>query len=185
MSLPDRFRLGLHVARVVVLTAALGAVARPAHSERAPCQPRETAVVVETHARLLSLCEDGHLAGSFDVALGVGGVDKRRAGDNKTPLGRYPLGAPRVSRDYHLFVPVVYPTAEQTRLGFTGSAIGIHGPPRMFRNALAHRHPPLPDWTAGCIAVRTDEEIEQIAAWLRAHGGRQVRLEVGSGRPIR
>lgn len=142
-----------------------------------PCRAGETAVVVETGAHRLVLCEGGHPAASFEVALGSGGVDKRRVGDNKTPLGLYPLGPPRASQDYHLFVPLAYPTPTQARLGYTGTAIGIHGPPRGFARALALSALPLPDWTAGCIALRTDAEIDRIAAWLRAHVGSGVRVE--------
>jgi L,D-peptidoglycan transpeptidase YkuD (ErfK/YbiS/YcfS/YnhG family) len=143
----------------------------------APCRATETAVIVETAAHRLVLCAGGRPEASFEVALGSGGVDKRRVGDNKTPLGLYPLGAPRTSQDYHVFVPVAYPTPAQARRGYTGSAIGIHGPPRQFAGALALLPLPLPDWTAGCIAVRTDAEIDRIAAWLRAHATPRVRVE--------
>ena len=149
-------------------------------TEASPCGPGETAMVVDTRAHRLTLCEAGRARESFPVALGSGGVDKRRVGDNKTPLGAYGLGAPRASQDFHLFVPVAYPTAAQARLGFTGSAIGIHGPPRGFAGALARIPVPLPDWTAGCIAVRTDAEIDRIAAWLRARTAPRIRLEPGS-----
>ena len=145
--------------------------------EASPCRPGETAVVVDTRAHRLTLCEAGRAAARFPVALGSGGVDKRRTGDNKTPLGAYELGAPRASQDFHLFVPVAYPTATQARLGYTGSAIGIHGPPRSFARVLALVPVPLPDWTAGCIAVRTDAEMDRIAGWLRARTASRIRLE--------
>jgi hypothetical protein len=75
-------------------------------------------------------------------------------------------------------VPVAYPTAAQARLGYTGSAVGLHGPPRRFAGLLSILVPiPLPDWTAGCIAVRTDDEIDAIAAWLRARTAAPIRLE--------
>ena len=32
------------------------------------------------------------------------------------------------------------------------------------------------DWTAGCIAVATDEDIEAVAAWVRKQGVKDVRL---------
>jgi len=146
-------------------------------TETSPCAPGETAVVVDTRRHRLTLCEAGQARESFPVALGSGGVDKRRVGDNKTPLGTYGLGAPRASQDFHLFVPVAYPTPAQARLGFTGSAIGIHGPPRGFSGVLARIPVRVPDWTAGCIAVRTDAEIDRIGAWLRARKGPRIRLE--------
>ncbi|HEX2660740.1 MAG TPA: L,D-transpeptidase family protein [Polyangia bacterium] len=148
-----------------------------AHAQPGPCHPHETAVVVETRARRLHLCEAGQVARSFDVALGVGGVGKQRQGDNKTPLGEYGLGPPRASHDYHLFVPVGYPTVAQARQGFTGSAIGIHGPPRGFAGLLARAGTVVPNWTAGCIALPSDDEIEAVAAWLRRQTTRRVRVE--------
>lgn len=148
-----------------------------ARAQAGPCRVHETAVVVETQTRRLYLCEAGHVARSFDVALGAGGVGKQRQGDNKTPLGEYGLGPPRASHDYHLFVPVGYPTVAQARLGFTGSAIGIHGPPRGFAGLLARAGTIVPNWTAGCIALASDEEIEVVAAWVRRQTTRRVRVE--------
>lgn len=157
---------------------------RQARASSSDCRPGETAVVVDTITHRLTLCELGRATAAFPVALGSGGTDKRRRGDNKTPLGVYALGAPRASQDFHLFVPVAYPTAAQARLGYTGSAIGLHGPPRRFAGLLAILVPiPLPDWTAGCIAVRTDEEIDSIAAWLRARSNPHIRLEPGGPAP--
>ena len=166
------------VPRHLLLTVlAAISVVGPARAEPNPCRPDETAVVVETEPRRLHLCEAGHVARSFDVALGVGGVGKQRQGDNKTPLGEYGLGAPRASQDYHLFVPVAYPTVAQAHRGFTGSAIGIHGPPRGFAGLLAHARAIVPNWTAGCIALASDDEIEAVAAWLRRQTTRRVRVE--------
>jgi hypothetical protein len=61
-------------------------------------------------------------------------------------------------------VPVLYPTPEQAKLGSTGSDVGVHGPHRAF---LWLRHATvLSDWTAGCIAVGTDAEVQSIAKWI-------------------
>ena len=141
------------------------------------CRDAETAVVVVTRVRQMYLCNDGQIERAFTVALGSGGVGKQRQGDGRTPLGRYGLGSPRASHGFHIFVPVQYPTPAQARMGFTGSAIGIHGPPRGWTladmAALVMR-----DWTIGCIAVETDEDIETVAAWIRKHEVKVVRLEV-------
>jgi len=110
---------------------------------------------------------------SHRVALGSGGLGKQKEGDGKTPLGRYGLGAPRQSQGYGIFVPVGYPTPAQQKLGFTGSAVGIHGPPRGAGGALTT----TVDWTAGCIAVGTDAEIEAISTWIRARHVKTVRIE--------
>ncbi len=140
------------------------------------CAPGETAVVVDTGKHRLHLCHDGTPEETFVVALGVSGVDKRRAGDNRTPLGAYGLGSPRGSQQFHRFIPVGYPTVAQQRAGFTGSAIGIHGPPRGFEPATRLAALVETDWTAGCIAVGTDAEIDRIVAWVAARQVRTVRL---------
>ena len=160
--------------RVLLLSLGLVFLARPLPAEPArPCQPGETGVVVRTQARALELCQSGRSVASHPVALGFGGLGKRREGDGKTPLGRYGLGAPRPSQHYRTFVPVGYPTPAQQKEGFTGSAVGIHGPPRGGGGALSTAI----DWTAGCIAVGTDAEIESISTWIRSRSVKTVRIE--------
>jgi L,D-peptidoglycan transpeptidase YkuD (ErfK/YbiS/YcfS/YnhG family) len=165
-------------AAAAVCLAILAAAATPRRASAADetCNPDETAVVVDTHAHRMHLCRRGADERTFVVALGENGAGKRRQGDNRTPLGRYPLGAPRRSRSFHMFVPVAYPTPAQARLGFTGSAIGIHGPPRGFGTLAQLAMLVRTDWTAGCIAVATDEEIEAVVDWIRKQGVRDVRL---------
>jgi len=151
------------------------ATSRRAPAAAGPCRAGETAVVVDTRAHRMHLCARGEVRQSFVVALGTRGVGKQHRGDNRTPLGKYPLGAPRASQSFHRFVPVAYPTPAQARLGFTGSAIGIHGPPRGLAGLAAGLAPV--DWTAGCIAVDSDEEIDAVASWIRREDVKTVRLE--------
>jgi murein L,D-transpeptidase YafK len=145
-------------------------------SSPSSCAPHETAVVVDTRAHRMHLCDAGKADHSFTVALGSRGVGKQRQGDNRTPLGRYGLGPPRASKSFHIFVPVGYPTPAQARLGFTGGAIGIHGPPRGYSTLAELAMLVAQDWTAGCIAVASDAEIETVAAWLRKQEVKDVRL---------
>ena len=167
---------------VALLTATPPPTSRPrATAAAGPCRADETAVVVDTTAHRLYLCARGAAEASFTVALGASGVDKRRAGDNRTPLGIYTLGAPRPSANFHRFVPVAYPTPAQARAGFTGSAIGIHGPPRGLDGASRLQALVATDWTAGCIAVATNDDIEAIVRWLDARGVRIVRLIRAAG----
>ncbi len=58
--------------------------------------------------------------------------------------------------------------------GDTGGAIGIHGPGRRFRwlGSLST----LSDWTAGCIAVGSDAEIDEISSWVNRHQVRSVTI---------
>ena len=142
------------------------------------CASGETTVVVDTRTHRMHLCNAGKVDLTFVVALGTKGVGKQRQGDMRTPLGRYGLGRPRASKSFHIFVPVEYPTPAQARMGFTGSAIGIHGPPRGWKTLAELATLVSQDWTIGCIAVTTDEDIETVAAWIRKHGVKNVRLEV-------
>ena len=130
-----------------------------------PCVNKGTSIVVHTYMHRLFLCEKNKLVSRHNVAIGRGGIDKRKEGDLKTPIGTYSLGLPRMSNDFYLFISVGYPTAEQRKLGYTGGAIGIHGPYFRFLQ-LWGAFNTLVDWTQGCIAVGTDAEIDQISSWL-------------------
>jgi TonB family protein len=138
------------------------------------CPNSSSLVVVDTAARVLCLCRDGHEAGRFRVALGRGGLGKRLELDGKTPLGRYPLGAAIHSSRFYLFLPVGYPTPEQRARGYSGSAIGVHGPHLGFV-WLGH-WTALLDWTQGCIAVGTQGEVEKIARWVATRPGVEIVL---------
>jgi murein L,D-transpeptidase YafK len=140
----------------------------------AQCPPSGTQLVVETSTRTLSLCEDGKPAHSYRVSLGRGGLEKHREGDRRTPIGDYPLEAGRPSAEFHTFLHVGYPTAAERAAGDNGGDIGVHGPGRKYR--LLGSLSTLSDWTAGCIAVASDAEIDQIAAWVRDHGVRTISI---------
>ena len=131
----------------------------------ATCGSNDRRIVVLTSSRKLLLCDRERVAASFDVHLGRGGAGKTRQGDNKVPLGVYPLGRPRRSSRFWIFIPVGYPTPEQRKRGFTGQDVGVHGPHRMLRwlgpltNSVSS--------TAGCVGLGSDEQIEAVAAWVR------------------
>jgi murein L,D-transpeptidase YafK len=105
---------------------------------------------------------------------GRGGVGKTREGDGKTPIGTYGLGDPRPSNRYGTFIPIEYPTDEQKHQGFTGSAVGVHGPGRWVKwlGRLVNTF----DWSDGCVGVATDGEIERIATWVRSTSARTIEL---------
>jgi murein L,D-transpeptidase YafK len=142
---------------------------------RSACAGHSRVVVVDARARTLTLCANGAAEAHFPVALGTGGLGKQRRGDQRTPLGDYPLGPPRPSKLFGTFIPVGYPTPDQARAGLTGNAIGIHGPPRL--SAWAGAVNTASDWTAGCIAVGSDAEISRIAVWVRARRPVDVRID--------
>lgn len=138
-----------------------------------PCAGRGTVLLVQARQRVMSTCERGRRTGAYRVALGSGGVGKRAEGDKKLPVGRYALGSPRPSRGWHLFIPIGYPTPAQRKAGYTGASVGIHGPPRCCHG------PSLTDfdWTYGCIALGTDTELDEIAAWITRRRGVTILVE--------
>jgi hypothetical protein len=170
--LPSRVGLAL-LSGALVLAIWVEARASVSHA-LPPCPGGATLVVVDTDARVLVACEDGRAALAYRVRLGSGGVGKTREGDRRTPLGRYPLEAPRPSELTGTFVHVGYPTEAQRAAGYTGSAIGIHGPLRDQRYLGAYTN--VFDTTAGCVGLATDEEIEELAGWISSRGVDEVEI---------
>jgi L,D-peptidoglycan transpeptidase YkuD (ErfK/YbiS/YcfS/YnhG family) len=140
--------------------------------EHASCPSGGRLIMVDTRTRVLCLCRDGKVDGQFRAVLGRGGVDKRREGDGRTPLGRYSLGEARPSSRYHLFLPVGFPTAEQRAHGYSGSDVGVHGPHAALA-WLLHATAWV-DWTTGCIAVATTRQAELIAKWVHDAKARDI-----------
>ncbi len=160
------------------LSLALFALVHSAAAAEAPtnpCAARATSIVVHVNDDRLWLCQEGRLVKEYLVATGRGGSGKSQEGDDKTPLGTYPLGAPRLSHDFGIFVPIGYPTIEQRKRGNTGGAVGLHGPPRGF--VWAGRLNTWIDWTAGCIAVPTNTAISEIADWIRRQNPSAIHIE--------
>jgi len=129
---------------------------------------------VDTASHRLYLCEAQVTTHTFDVRLGFGGIGKTKEGDQKTPLGNYPLGAPRASEKYGTFIPIGYPTAAQHAEGFTGSAVGVHGPDRRLTWLGAATN--WLDTTDGCIGLATDEQMSSIATWIGAHAPKTITI---------
>ena len=146
------------------------------HSARAagPCAAPDARIVVDTGAHRLALCDRDKETAAFGVRIGSGGVGKSKEGDDKTPLGIYPLGAPRQSPQYGTFIPIGYPTLEQKKRGFTGGSIGVHGPDRRVRwmGGLVNTF----DTTSGCVGIATDGEMNKIAAWVKSASARTIEL---------
>jgi len=138
------------------------------------CRSQDARIVVELEAHLLVLCDRGKAVETFGVRLGHAGVGKSRAGDDKTPVGTYPLGRPRASKQYGIFIPIGYPTAEQRKKGYTGGSIGVHGPDR--RAKWLGRWVNTFDSTNGCVGLAKDEEMKRIAKWVRTTKARTIEL---------
>jgi murein L,D-transpeptidase YafK len=130
---------------------------------------------VATSEHRLYACEAKAIVRSYDVRLGRRGTGKTKAGDGKTPLGTYPLGSPRPSKKYGIFIPIGYPTAEQARRGFSGGAVGIHGPLRQVR--WLGRAVNWFDTSDGCIGLATDDEMSALSEWVRSRRVRTIVIE--------
>jgi murein L,D-transpeptidase YafK len=76
-----------------------------------------------------------------------------------------------------MFIPVGYPTAEQAKKGYSGGAIGVHGPVRGFTWAGALNT--WVDWTRGCIAVATDEDIRKVSLWVEERKPKLIHILKG------
>lgn len=126
---------------------------------------QDAALIADTDVQILFLCKGGVSVADYDFSMGRNGVGKRVLGDKKTPLGTYPLGAPRGSDLFKVFIPVGYPTKVQKQRGYSGSDIGIHGPSRPFRCAGFLND--SVNWTQGCIAVASDVFIKEIGRFVQ------------------
>jgi murein L,D-transpeptidase YafK len=157
---------------LVLLVSLSCSPADVAETSDQPCAVDGDLVVVDTRPHTLWLCSERRAVARIKVALGRGGLDKTREGDGRTPIGTYSLGVPRPSSRFITFIPIGYPTAEQSARGFTGKDVGIHGPER--RVSWLGSISTWIDWTAGCVATGTDDEIASVAAFVRERRPRVV-----------
>jgi L,D-transpeptidase-like protein len=129
--------------------------------------PKETVdriLVLKSEHRMLLFRTSRELK-SYSISLGRNPVGpKTRAGDHRTPEGRYVVDWRNPKSKFHLSLHISYPNAHDVALAGRegvqpGGDIMIHG----LQNGLGwlgrlHR---FMDWTDGCIAV-TDAEMDQI-----------------------
>ncbi|HEX4024265.1 MAG TPA: L,D-transpeptidase family protein [Steroidobacteraceae bacterium] len=124
-------------------------------------------VIVHKAERRLELMKDGRVLRSYRVRLGlVPEGPKERAGDFRTPEGRYYLVRRNPRSDYFLSIQVSYPNPEDVERARRehvdpGGSIMIHGRP----NTLSHQpgYYAKSDWTDGCIALSDSDMVE---VWL-------------------
>jgi len=124
-------------------------------------------LVVRKAERRMYLMHGGSVLRSYKVALGLNPTgQKERAGDFRTPEGRYFLTRRNPRSDYFLSIQVSYPN-EQDMLRArkhrwdAGGSIMVHGLPN-----APHRPPEYydkNDWTDGCIALSNSDMLE---IWL-------------------
>ena len=172
---------------IVLLAVAASASAEPeaALGGRAPgdamsgqAPPVADLIMVRKSERRMYLMRGGDVLRSFRVALGLmpDGA-KQRAGDFRTPEGRYRLTRRNARSDYFMSIQVSYPSDEDRRrarhYGWDpGGSIMIHGLP----NTL--RHPPeyysSQDWTDGCIALSNSDMVE---LWMMTQDDTRIEIQ--------
>ena len=129
--------------------------------------PTADRVVVYKGERKMLLMLGDSILRTYKISLGLNPVGhKERAGDFRTPEGRYRLTRRNPRSDFFLSIQVSYPNDSDTkharRNGWeSGGSIMIHGLPNQLK------HPPTyyqnSDWTDGCIAVSNSDMLE---IWL-------------------
>lgn len=124
-------------------------------------------LVVRKAQRRLLLMRGDTILRSYKVALGLNPVGhKERAGDFRTPEGRYRLTRRNPRSDFFLSIQVSYPNdgdlKRARRNGWdAGGSIMIHGLPNTLKRPPDYYE--SRDWTDGCIAVSNSEMVE---IWL-------------------
>ena len=124
-------------------------------------------VVVHKTERRMLLLHGTTVVRSYKIALGLNPVgQKERAGDYRTPEGRYYLTRRNPRSEYFLSIQVSYPNETDMKRARrnhwdAGGSIMIHGLP----NQLKHepKYYEISDWTDGCIALSNADMVE---VWL-------------------
>ncbi len=145
------------------MLCALLAVTGLARAEELPVATR---VVVYKSERRMELLRGTEVLRSFRVSLGLMPQGhKERAGDFRTPEGRYLLTRRNARSDFFLSIQVSYPNDRDIRHARAngwnpGGAIMIHGLPNQLKREPGYY---ARDWTDGCIALSNSDMLE---IWL-------------------
>jgi murein L,D-transpeptidase YafK len=129
--------------------------------------PTADRVLVYKGDRKMILFHGDSILRTYKVSLGLNPVGhKERAGDFRTPEGRYRLTRRNPRSDFFLSIQVSYPNDADVkharRNGWdSGGSIMIHGLPNQLKHTPAYYA--SSDWTDGCIAVSNSDMLE---IWL-------------------
>jgi murein L,D-transpeptidase YafK len=161
---------GTSAALTLTTPARAGAQPQPASSSGLivpVSMPVADEVIVRKSERRLYLMRNGIVLRSYRVSLGLApSGPKERAGDFRTPEGRYFLTRRNPRSDYFLSIQVSYPSADDLARAHRehvdpGGQIMLHGLPNILRHKPAfYEHS---DWTDGCIALSDSDMVE---VWL-------------------
>lgn len=134
-------------------------------------------VLVKKSERRLILLSDGRVFRSYHIALGDSPLGpKNRAGDNRTPEGRYVLDWRNPDSRFYKSIHISYPNQSDSALAEAtgvdpGGMIMIHGESEIpvLRRLNAGRD----DWTEGCIAVE-NRDMDEI--WRLVPDGTPIEI---------
>jgi len=121
-------------------------------------------IVVRKAERRLYLMRRGEVLRSYRIALGLQPEGaKERAGDFRTPEGRYQLTRRNARSEYFLSIQVSYPNDQDVRRAHhqhvdPGGSIMLHGLPNNLRHSPEYYA--KSDWTDGCIAMSDSDMVE-------------------------
>jgi murein L,D-transpeptidase YafK len=124
-------------------------------------------VVVHKTERRMLLLHGTTVVRSYKIALGLNPIgQKERAGDYRTPEGRYYLNRRNPRSEYFLSIQVSYPNDTDMKRARknhwdTGGSIMIHGLPNQLKREPKYYE--ITDWTDGCIALSNADMVE---VWL-------------------
>ncbi|MGN0905491.1 MAG: murein L,D-transpeptidase family protein [Alphaproteobacteria bacterium] len=135
---------------------------------------------MEKRDRKMYLLHKGKAVREYAVDLGADPEGpKEKEGDRKTPEGIYKISGRNPNSRYYLSLRISYPNRKDReraeKAGVSpGGDIMIHGLPNIstifgFRTKLKK------DWTLGCIAVQTNEEMLEI--WHLVKDGTIVEIK--------
>lgn len=134
-------------------------------------------VVVIKHERVLRLLRRGRVIAEYPIKLGLNPYGhKQRAGDFRTPEGKYDLVARNPQSDFFLSIKVSYPNREDAAVASEnghapGGLIMIHGQPNVPKRPAEHYA--TRDWTDGCIAL---SNADMVDVWMRTTVGIPIEI---------
>lgn len=167
----------LGAALILFAVAVAGCSSQP---EEAAASAYVDRVLVRKAERRLELHKDGGVYRAYRISLGERPQGhKIQEGDERTPEGNYVLDWRNPQSAYHKSIHVSYPNAlDRTvarSLGVSpGGMIMIHGLPNWLSSPrLAAEYRNL-DWTDGCIAVGSNEEMDEI--WRLVRDGTPITI---------
>jgi murein L,D-transpeptidase YafK len=154
------------------------AISEQAEVPKPASLPQTDRVLVRKSERRLYLMNGSQIVRSYRVSLGLepqGG--KQRAGDYRTPEGRYFLTRRNPRSDYFLSIQVSYPGPEDLQRARRshedpGGSIMVHGQPNLPRHPADYYS--RQDWTDGCIALANSDMTE---FWLLTHDNMPIDIE--------